>query len=58
MIEKSVLPTYREYPSLVNYRNKFLFNSGGYNPYFSKYHDSVDVYDIEKDEWSRAPKLN
>ena len=38
--------------SLTNYKDKFIFVSGGYNYLETKV---VAKYDIENDMWSKAP---
>ena len=49
----------RSCPSLVNFRSKFLFISGGYDPTSnSEFYNSVDMYDHSKNTWSAAPSMN
>ena len=48
----------RDRPSLVSYKNRYIFLSGGANPQnWDQCYKSVDYYDITSDSWSEAPSL-
>ena len=51
--------TPREFPSLTNYQDKFIFLAGGRDPddHNTEYAE-VEMYDIEKNKWSQAPMLS
>ena len=58
-VEKARPSIPRRFPSLVNFCDKILFVSGGWNPSDIKhFHNSVERYDIARDVWSAAPALN
>ena len=48
----------RHYPSFLNFKDRYLYISGGENKWATTYYDSVDRYDILANEWTSAPKLN
>ena len=53
----------RGYPSLVNFQDRFIFVSGGEDlttcsVTSKEYLSSTDVFDVAKNEWRRAPRLN
>lgn len=57
--EKAKPTTGRDRPSLVNFKNRFIFVSGGSNPQnWDQYYRSVEYYDIATDTWSAAAPLN
>ena len=57
--EKATPTTGRDRPSLVNFKNRFIFVSGGTNPQnWDQYYRSVEYYDIATDTWSAAAPLN
>ena len=50
----------RSCSSLVNFRSKYLFLSGGYDPEplrDNRCYSSVDVFDFSKNTWSPAPSM-